>query len=188
MSEEKSSIKWNILTIPNVLSLFRIALIPLIAKLYFADEYINAVGILLLSGFTDIVDGFIARKFNMISNLGKILDPIADKLTQGLIILCLSVKFPYMISVFILMAVKELILGIVGIMAIKRTKKVKCANWHGKITTFLLYFTIICHILWPDISIAVSYTLVGVCVFFILLSFGMYFSSDIGKIKESKLS
>ena len=188
MSEEKNRIKWNILTIPNILSLFRVALIPLIAKLYFDEEYKNAVGILVLSGITDIVDGFVARKFNMTSNLGKILDPIADKLTQGLIILCLAVKYPYMLSMFILMAVKELILSVVGIMAIKRTQKVKCANWHGKITTFLLYFNIICHILWVDIPKAVSYSLVGVCIFFILLSFGMYFSSDIGKIKESKLS
>lgn len=185
MTEEKNKISWNILTIPNILSMLRVAMIPLIAKLYFDEEYYSAVGVLVLSGITDIIDGFVARKFNMTSNLGKILDPVADKLTQGLIILCLAIRYPYMLIMFGLMAVKELVLSIVGIMAIKKTQKVKSANWHGKITTFLLYANIICHILWVDIPKALSYSLFGICIAFIVLSFCMYFSSDIGKIKES---
>lgn len=185
MTEEKNKISWNILTIPNILSMLRVAMIPIIARLYFDEEYYGAVGVMILSGITDIIDGFVARKFNMTSNLGKILDPVADKLTQGLIILCLAIRYPYMLIIFGLMAIKELVLSIVGIMAIKKTQKVKSANWHGKITTFLLYANIIAHILWVDIPKSMSYSLVGICLVFIILSFCMYFSSDIGKIKES---
>ena len=185
MTEEKNKISWNILTIPNILSMLRVAMIPIIARLYFDEEYYGAVGVMILSGITDIIDGFVARKFNMTSNLGKILDPVADKLTQGLILLCLAVRYPYMLIMFGLMAVKELVLSIVGIMAIKKTQKVKSANWHGKITTFLLYANIIAHILWVNIPKALSYSLVGICLVFIILSFCMYFSSDIGKIKKS---
>lgn len=185
MTEEKNKISWNILTIPNILSMLRVAMIPIIARLYFDEEYYGAVGVMILSGITDIIDGFVARKFNMTSNLGKILDPVADKLTQGLILLCLAVRYPYMLIMFVLMAVKELVLSIVGIMAIRKTQKVKSANWHGKITTFLLYANIIAHILWVNIPKALSYSLVGICLVFIILSFCMYFSSDIGKIKKS---
>lgn len=185
MTEEKNKISWNILTIPNILSMLRVAMIPIIARLYFDEEYYGAVGVMILSGITDIIDGFVARKFNMTSNLGKILDPVADKLTQGLILLCLAVRYPYMLIMFGLMAVKELVLSIVGIMAIRKTQKVKSANWHGKITTFLLYANIIAHILWVNIPKALSYSLVGICLVFIILSFCMYFSSDIGKIKKS---
>ena len=74
----------RILTIPNLLSAFRICLIPCIVWAYLVKERNDwAVGLLIVSGLTDMCDGFIARKFQMISNLGKILDPVADKLTQG---------------------------------------------------------------------------------------------------------
>lgn len=85
--------KDQVLTIPNLLSVIRLALIPLIVWLYIGkQEYSAAVAVILISGATDIIDGFIARKFNMVSDLGKILDPVADKLTQATVILCLTVK------------------------------------------------------------------------------------------------
>ena len=86
--------KDQVLTIPNLLSVIRLALIPLIVWLYIGkQEYSAAVAVILISGATDIIDGFIARKFNMVSDLGKILDPVADKLTQATVILCLTVKY-----------------------------------------------------------------------------------------------
>ncbi len=87
--------KDQVLTIPNLLSVIRLALIPLIVWLYIGkQEYSAAVAVILISGATDIIDGFIARKFNMVSDLGKILDPVADKLTLATVILCLTVKYP----------------------------------------------------------------------------------------------
>ena len=88
----------RIFTIPNMLSFFRICLIPVIVWLYLVKKnYTWTVCILILSGVTDMVDGFIARRFNMISNLGKVLDPIADKLTQTVMLVCLFTRFPMMI-------------------------------------------------------------------------------------------
>ena len=85
--------KKDILTIPNLLSLFRLLMIPVIVWLYVKEKnYYAAAAMVLISGATDIADGIIARKFNMISDFGKILDPMADKLTQGALIICLSFK------------------------------------------------------------------------------------------------
>lgn len=88
--------KDQILTIPNFLSLVRLLLIPLIIWLYCTAEYrMISVAVIILSGLTDIADGIIARKFHMVSDFGKMLDPIADKMTQGAILLCLAIHNIY---------------------------------------------------------------------------------------------
>ena len=93
----ESKYKDKILTIPNILSFFRICLIPVIVWLYIGKEdYSLTLIILILSGFTDVVDGIIARKCNMISDFGKAFDPIADKLTQAAMLCCLVVRFQHM--------------------------------------------------------------------------------------------
>ena len=107
--------KDQVLTIPNLLSVIRLALIPLIVWLYIGkQEYSAAVAVILISGATDIIDGFIARKFNMVSDLGKILDPVADKLTQATVILCLTVKYRWMRGLIVLFVVKEIIMAVLG--------------------------------------------------------------------------
>ena len=105
---KNKNIKAKIVTIPNVLSFFRICLIPLMVWLYCVEQKFQLTGyVLVLSGVTDVVDGFIARKFNMISDLGKILDPIADKLTQAVMLICLVIRFPLMVIPFILLNTAE---------------------------------------------------------------------------------
>ena len=86
--------KNQILTIPNLLSVVRLALIPVIVWLYSVEKnYYGAIGVIALSAATDIVDGWIARHFNMVSDFGKALDPLADKLTQAALLLCLLSKY-----------------------------------------------------------------------------------------------
>ena len=105
----QSASKTKIWTIPNLLSLMRIALVPLIVWSYLnLEDGVLAGCLLVLSGATDIADGIIARRFNMISDLGKVLDPVADKLTQGAMLICLVALFPKMLLPLILLAVKEL--------------------------------------------------------------------------------
>ena len=100
--------KENILTIPNLLSLIRILLIPLIIWLYCAQKaYMHTFIVIAISGFTDIIDGKIARKFDMVSDVGKVLDPIADKLTQAALVICLIARYPWMWALLALFAVKE---------------------------------------------------------------------------------
>lgn len=157
--------KNDILTIPNLLSLLRLLMIPVIIWLYAVREaYILGLLMVLLSGLTDIVDGMIARKFNMVSDFGKILDPVADKLTQFSVMLCLIGRFPRMIIPAAIFFVKELITGIMGIVAVKKSHKVLSADWHGKVNTVLLYFTMALHMIWPDISDTVSTVLILLCV------------------------
>ena len=106
------------------------ALIPLIVWLYIGkQEYSAAVAVILISGATDIIDGFIARKFNMVSDLGKILDPVADKLTQATVILCLTVKYRWMRGLIVLFVVKEIIMAVLGYMAIQKKDVVNIAKY-----------------------------------------------------------
>ena len=98
----------RILTIPNLLSAFRLLLIPLFVWLYLQEKYFYTGLVLLISGITDISDGFIARRFHMVSNVGKVLDPVADKLTQISMLICLVTRYPLMLILVVIMIFKEL--------------------------------------------------------------------------------
>ena len=190
MNEHTSSERENrIITIPNILSVCRILMIPIFIWAYYCrKEYLLAFLILCLSGITDLVDGFIARTFHMVSNLGKALDPIADKVTQGAVLLCLGIRFPQMFFLAVLLAAKEITTGLMSLSAIRRTKEVKSADWHGKITTCLLYFTMLLHILWSDITQTASILLTALCIVMMVISFVMYFRRNIALLKNKKTS
>ena len=102
--------KKTIFTIPNILSSFRVILAFVFLTIFYQSDLDNkerySIAIILISALTDFLDGKIARKFNMVSELGKILDPIADKITQGVLILCLMKKYPLLRWLFLLFAVK----------------------------------------------------------------------------------
>lgn len=167
--------KNKILTIPNALSFFRLCLIPVFIWMYCVEQkYLETGLLLLLSGATDIVDGFIARTFHMISDLGKILDPIADKLTQAAMLFCLFTRFPLMLLPLALMVVKEFYMGVTGFMVIQKTGKVLGANWHGKVATCLLYIMMILHVVWLDIPKTISNISISACVLMMVISLILY--------------
>ena len=175
----------KIVTIPNILSFFRVCLIPVIVWLYTVkQDYIWTLFILLLSAVTDIVDGIIARKCNMISDFGKAFDPVADKLTQMAMLFCLISRFPYMMIPFVLLVIKEVFTGITALITIKRTNTVKGAVWHGKLTTVVLCSMMAIHLLWYNIPRAVSLILVGICIGIMLMSFILYAIQNIKAIKN----
>ena len=105
------NLKKEILTIPNLLSMFRLILIPVYISIYLnarnSSDYFLSAAILAVSCLTDLIDGKIARHFNMITNVGKLLDPLADKLTQFALILCLSSRHPVLRYLVCLFFVKE---------------------------------------------------------------------------------
>ena len=174
MAHPEERYRNKILTIPNVLSFFRLCLIPLIVWQYvFQHNYFIALYLLALSGLTDIADGIIARKFNMISNFGKVFDPIADKLTQIAMLFCLVTRFPNMWLPLILLVVKEIFAGVTGLMMVRKGV-VLGANWHGKATTVLLYATMLVHLAWVNIWAVVSNILIGACTAMIILSGILY--------------
>lgn len=175
----------RIITIPNFLSVCRIIMIPVFIWVYCCrKEYLLAFWVLCLSGVTDLVDGFIARTFHMVSNLGKALDPIADKLTQGAVLLCLGIRFPQMFFLAGLLAAKEITTGLMSLSAIHKTKEVKSADWHGKVTTCLLYFTMLLHILWGGIPQTASVLLTVLCVIMMAVSFVMYFRRNVNLLRS----
>ena len=177
----------KIITIPNLLSLFRLLLVPVLIWSYCVKKDYTGTGwILLLSGVTDIADGFIARRFHMISNLGKILDPIADKLTQVTMLFCLFTRFPHMMLLLILMIVKELYMAISGYIVIRKTGKVSGADWHGKIVTVLLYSMVIVHIIWADVTVKASDLMIMVCLIMMIVSFVLYFMKNRNALRKSK--
>jgi len=177
--------KNKLLTIPNILSFFRLCLIPVIVWLYVGKkDYLWTLLILILSGVTDVVDGIIARRFNMVSNFGKAFDPVADKLTQMAMLFCLISRFPYMMAPFVLLVVKEVFTGITALVSIKKTNTVKGAVWHGKLTTVSLYAMMAIHVVWFNIPRTLSLILVGICIGIMLMSFIMYAIQNFTAIRK----
>ena len=167
--------KKNILTIPNFLSLFRLVLIPVIIWLYCdRKQYYATVAVIALSGVTDILDGKIARKFNMVSDVGKVLDPIADKLTQAALVICLITRYPWMRALLILFIIREVIMVWWGYLALKRTDTVNSAKWYGKAATVVLYAVMIVLIFFINIPNLVANMLMLLCAVFMILSLVLY--------------
>ena len=165
----------QIFTIPNFLSFLRLCMIPLIIWLYCAQKnYVLTAVVLVLSGLTDTIDGYIARRFNMVTDLGKALDPIADKLTQASVMFCLLTRFQMMLVPLLLLIFKEVCNGIMSLFVIKKTGKVCGADWHGKVCTWLLYAMMFLHIVWFDISRQWSTALISICVIMMTVSFALY--------------
>ena len=139
--------KWNI---PNALSVARMALIPVFVTLYVLKVDVWAFAVLLISGLTDVVDGFIARRFNMITDCGKLLDPLSDKLTQVAVVVCLTTRYPELLPLTVLCFVKELSQGIGGVLLLKKNVQAQGARWFGKVSTVLFYTTMLVIVLWYD--------------------------------------
>ena len=148
--------KKELLTIPNLLSLFRLVLIPVYVTIYLnATEgyhYVIASAILAVSCLTDMIDGKIARKFNMISTLGKILDPIADKATQFTLIICLTIKHPILWGLVALFLVKETFQLVAGLLTLRKGKMLDGALITGKVCTTILFVSLILLVLMPNLS------------------------------------
>jgi len=158
----------------------------LIVWLYWAKQNYTLAGYtLILSGATDILDGYIARHFHMTSNLGKILDPVADKLTQAAMLICLMPYFPWIIIPIGLMAVKEIFMSVTGVLIMRRSGIVLGASWHGKAATCLLYGMILLHVFCNDIPTSLSITSAVACTLMIAVSFILYGIRNIQVLVDS---
>lgn len=168
----------EVYSIPNILCYIRILLIPAFIYVYVnakdTVDYYIAGAIIFLSGITDFCDGFIARKFNQVTELGKLIDPVADKLTQAAIIIALMFKVKWMFLLVILFVIKELSMLINGIILLKRKKKLDGAMWFGKVSTAVFYFSTFIMILFPMLNSTVENILMIISAFFMGLSFIMY--------------
>ncbi len=170
------------LSIPNILSVVRILLIPIFAWLYLSanstDEFVFAAIIVVISGVTDFLDGFIARKFDMITELGKFLDPLADKLTQGTLFLCLAHRYPHIWILLIIWILKDGFMAIMGLILLrKKQTKLDGAKWYGKVCTAIVYLAVLGLLFFPDTfhpGAFQTHLLIFICAGFLLLAGTLY--------------
>ncbi len=142
----KAVIKHN-LTIPNLLSLLRLIVIYPFIVFAVDRNFIGAGIMLLISGLSDMFDGMIARHFNQVTQLGKMLDPVADKLTLIAVIICLYVLFPFILPFVIVLFSKEVLMLAGGVFLLKKKIKPPAARWYGKAATAIFYTSVIAIIL-----------------------------------------
>ena len=177
--------KKEIWSIPNLLSLFRILLIPVYMSIYLNAEgtkdYATAGLILAASCLTDLADGQIARRFNMITNLGKVLDPLADKVTQFTLTICLSLRYPVLYPVLALFLVKEVFQLVVAVIHLFKGKMLPGALIAGKVCTTVLFISLIALVLFPDMSAVLVDGIAIVDTIFLAISFISYILAYFGK-------
>ena len=186
--DEYTPIRQQLFSVPNLMGYFRIILIPLIVWRYVtADsvtDYYVAAAIIGLSGITDFLDGFVARKCNQITKVGKILDPVADKLTQAAIVVALATRYKLMVILIALFIVKEGYMAVMGAIMLKRGRMIDGARMCGKICTAALYVVMFILILVPDISLPISNTLILSCIALMVYSFVIYINIYSKMLKE----
>ena len=213
MSEEKMTLKENLkslftgcLTIPNLLSVIRILLIPVFAVLYYNGYIWWSLLVIAVSGLSDFFDGKIARRFNQVSELGKLLDPIADKLTIFAIAIVLFLKFkgaesPAMQAfawVFLLFIVKDLVMLLGGALLLSLGTRPVAAEIYGKVATFVFYLVMLAIIgfgpevgaistVRPELTIpeTVMFVLVVIAVILTFIAFFGYLPGTLKQIKEN---
>lgn len=180
--------KKEVFSIPNLLSLFRLALIPVYAYIYLnATEtyhYIIAGTIMAVSCITDMIDGKIARRYNMVTTLGKILDPLADKITQFTLTLCLSLEHPVLMPVLALFVVKEIFQLVMGILHLCKGRMLPGALMAGKVCTTVLFISLIALVLFPNIPPVAVDLIAIIDGVFLVISFVSYILAYFGKNRK----
>jgi len=165
--------KDDFLNVPNCITLLRIMLIPVFCFFIYNERYFAAAVVFLIAGLTDIFDGYMARKLNKITSWGKLLDPVGDKIMQLSVLLILTVQ--HIIPVFILyiVAIKELLMIIGGILIYRSKNLIVTSNWYGKAATLIFYIAVTVIVL---IKPNIMYTciLIGIAVVSTLFAFFMY--------------
>ena len=129
--------------IPNILTIIRFILIPFIFTSVVNNDYLAALIIFTISAITDVLDGYIARKYNYITDLGKLIDPLADKLTQVSLLLSLSILRILPWWIFAIVFIKECVMIISASLLYKRKDVVVYSKWYGKLATVLFYLAIV---------------------------------------------
>lgn len=173
--------KKDFYSIPNILCYLRILLVPVFIYVYFVvekDTHYISVAILTISSLTDFLDGYIARKYNMITQLGKLIDPVADKLTQITVAIALVYKYPAYIWLVIIIFVKDLMLLLVGLHLFKKTgRHIAQAELPGKIAT-CVFFVVSILLLAFSIASSIANIMIYVTVGLMFIAM-IYYAKDL---------
>ena len=181
----------DLVAIPNILCYLRIIMVGAFLYIYNTatsqNDYYIAMLVVMVAGITDFLDGRIARKFNMITDLGKVIDPVADKLMQFamLITLTFNVKNMYMLTIYLI--IKEVVLALIAFIILKtKGRRLNGAKWYGKVCTAVLYVVMLVFVAVPQLNAYLRNALLIVCAAAITLSFVMYIRLYIIMIKDSR--
>ena len=174
------------LSIPNLITYFRLLLVPVFVYVYFEDRHGLALGVLILSGASDTLDGWIARRFHMVTDLGKVIDPVADKLTQGTMIFCVAWHVRSMWFLLGLLAAKEITMGLLGLYTLKKTGFVNSAKWYGKVCTWVLYISMALMVMFPDLPARYCRLIELICVAALVMSLTLYCAWYIRFLRRKK--
>lgn len=176
--------------IPNLLTVFRLLLIPVMLYYLFADNLKIALIIYVLASATDVVDGFVARKFDMITNLGKILDPLADKLLQFAALIGLWYSKIIPLWILIVFFCKEILMGIGCFKLMLKDNVIVQAKWFGKLSTCIFFLAIIVSMLRRYFDVLAPYPVILMIIALIMALFSliMYVRNYLKVVKEVAIS
>lgn len=174
----------EIFSIPNILCYIRFVLVGWFLYLYMQGNYIASALVIALGGITDCLDGQIARRCNMITQLGKVIDPLADKVMQFAIALALASRYPLMVMLLILFVVKEVFQGVCCLIGLKKQRKLDGALWFGKVSTAVFYVLMVFLIAFVDLPIVVANTCIIITYVCLGFAFIMYAITFYRMLKE----
>lgn len=171
--------------LPNILTYIRILLVPVFIYIFMIAKtpihILMAGGVVVLSALTDLLDGFIARRFNIITDWGKVIDPIADKLMQAAMLFCVFAKatenktvFFSLLIITILFVVKELVTFFVSLFLYKKGKHLDGSIWCGKACTVSIYVVMLLLIIFPDLNTFTRMILLTIAGVFLIIAFVVY--------------
>ncbi|MBQ3115916.1 MAG: CDP-alcohol phosphatidyltransferase family protein [Clostridia bacterium] len=187
---KKRLTKKQIFSIPNILSYIRILLVPAIIVLYCVyGLYYWSAGLIVFSAITDVADGFIARKFNMVTDFGKFIDPVADKITQCAMVFCASMINWWVCFLLVCMLTREILLFLWGLMLFRKQDRVSCSCWYGKASTVIVYASMFSLFIFPFMPEKIVAILFSTCFIAVALStilYGNYYYSIFRKLKKEK--
>lgn len=181
------------MNVPNVLTIIRLFMVPCFVLCFvkgseqtMAHGVVYAAVLFILAALTDILDGYIARKYNQITDFGKLADPLADKMMQVAAIACLAIYERISAWIFYVFLVKEMLMVLGGATLLKKSKFVVYSKWSGKIATVVLFLCIIVIMLCPQIGMKTATIMMCVCIVFTLVALFNYLQMYLN-VKENRL-
>ncbi len=183
----RRTLKQEIFTIPNILSFIRLFMIPLIVWLYTVKHrYLLTIILVAVSAVTDVVDGRIARKYNLVSEIGKVLDPVADKLTQFALVVCLATRYEKMLYIAATLLLREMLMLLFGFIAATKRHKMFNSRWFGKLATVTVYLSVGLLLIFSDMREEFVNVIMLVSEIVIVLSMFLYVAMFVSFIRQPK--
>lgn len=178
----------DLFTVPNLITYVRFILIIPFAYFFLKEQYIPAAICIGLSGLTDCFDGLAARKLNQVTSLGKVLDPIADKVTLLVVVLCMVILVPMVLPVLIVLLLKDVLMLLGGTDLINKGITPPAAKWYGKVGTVVFYVSVCIIVFLKAIlnyeNIALDLTLLSITALTMIFALYQYGKIYIQLVKE----